>query len=145
MSNFAEFLNHEAFQAKAPALAPTGEYPGVITNWKADTNRNGKTYVQIVIQPTGWPDDLSEEDRAGVSIENKKFTRDFYVRAGDVNSFFYLDQLLASCGIKQGGQYPELLPMLQGAHVVFEIKMREYVDKEGKPRQTNEVGYVKGV
>lgn len=149
MPNFSELLNHKALQAKPPATLPASNtYPGQIVKWRLDKNKNQKPFVQITLRATGWPDDVDDEGRKVVEdITRKQFTRDYYINPENPDSFYYLDQLLRSCGITGNGEasYDELLPELVGADVTFQMKIRSYENNEGKTVEVNDIGNIVGM
>ena len=130
--DFGKLLSAQAFEAKAPALAPEGiNYPGEILSWKADKSRGAdpKPIIKITMRADDWADNVPEDERKG-DITKKRFERDFFVDDTDIDSMFYVDQLLRSCNISGPAPYDELLPQLVGAKVHFTIRKRTYEDKK---------------
>ena len=152
MVDFNSLLSKKAFEAPPPAQFPEGEYTGVVKQVKQATRGQGdkaKPVISVEIRATAWPEDLDEEAKGGKKLEGKLFTRDYFlngeeIASGNLESFYYVDQLLRSCGVKgEGLSYAEALPNLVGAEVKFVLSKRTY-ERDGKAVETTDVKNVIG-
>ena len=146
MPNFESLLDRPAFAAEPPKLFPIGDYPGIIKKWEVGRNQNQKHFVRFIIKPTGWPEDLDPEtEKPHVDVTTKQFQKDYYVNPEDKDSYYSLQQLCVSCGLKVDGRnFSEVLPELVGAAIIFPMQINSYTDKAGEPRQNNQVGLLRG-
>ena len=153
MVDFNSLLGKKAFEAPPPAQYPQGEYTGVIKNVKQATRGQGdkaKPVISVELRATAWPEDLDDEAKGTKKIDGKLFTRDYFLNAeeiasGNLESFYYVDQLLRSCGVAASGlSYGEALPQLIGAEVKFVLATRTY-ERDGKAVETTDVKSVVGL
>jgi hypothetical protein len=136
MPDFSALLQAPSGTSKRPSALPVGDYPGVVKSFElreADPSKDYTTIIRFYVVPTGWPDDVPEEDRLdnGVPIElsKRQLRRDFYD-----HRLFDLDEFLKSCGVEPDGtRYVELLPRTIGAQVTIEVQ--QYINQ-----RTNEPG-----
>lgn len=132
MVDFSQLLRKPAGMGKPPKALPLGDYPGVVRNWEVgDSNRNRTPYVRLQLVLTGWPDEVSPEDRGDIDVSRRALRKDFYLTE---ESTWRLDKFIRSCGIESDGQtYEEVVPQLIGQPVLVQV-----VHYDNK--QTNEVG-----
>lgn len=128
--DFSAALSRKALEAPPPELMPDCTLEGVIVKWEATQNRQKPPVpvVRIHLKANGWPDEVDESLRIKGDLTKKRFERDYKIGEGD-DGWYYIDQLLRSCGITGGSDYNELLPQLNGAAVRFTLKRNSYQDK----------------
>lgn len=146
MNSFNDFLGAPAFNAKPPKLLPVGNYPGQILKWATGNSAKGTPYIRVETKLTGWDETIDESEREGIDPSKKIMSRDYFLDPADKDSFYYIDQLLRSCGVTggEGATYMELLPQLQGAIVTVSVGHRTYTDKQDNVREVAEVKNIFG-
>lgn len=132
MPDFSKLMNRPAGEAKKPPVLPVGDYAGVLGQWEVgDNNKNRTEYVRFPVRLTGWPDDVTGEDREGIDLSKRQLRRDYYTSD---DAMYRLDEFIRSCGIDPSGRsYAEVLPELVGKPVIVEV--RHYINQ-----QTQELG-----
>lgn len=133
MVDFSKLLAKKALEAPEPMLMPDCTLEGQITKYELTQNRMKppQAVLRLHLKAYGWPEEVAEGDRIAGDITKKRFERDYSLdEEARPDCFYYVDQLLRSCGIvDQGKQYDELFPSLNGAPVKFTLKRNTYEDK----------------
>jgi hypothetical protein len=138
--NFSHLLKRPAGKAKKPEALPAGLYPGVIKSVEyGDQNKNKTPYVRCHLGLTGWPEDISEDDKAPggepVDLAKRQPRRDYYLTD---DALWRLDELLRSMGIEPSGRsYEEVIPDAVGQSVT--VEMQQYLNEKNN-ETGNQVG-----
>jgi hypothetical protein len=114
-----------------PPVPPAGAYHGVIRSWKWAESRwknkeTGQTEAQVhfLLKPTEFGEDISEDDRAGISLSEKLFTAEQGIQSEA--QVYFMQEFLRSLGITVDDKtFDEVLPETVGAQVTFDIVLRD--------------------
>lgn len=149
--NFKALLSKPAGQAERPKVLPAGDYPGIVAKFEMGESSQKKTpYVRFLVNLTGWPDDVPEEDRVttkedgtqvAIDLSKKQQKVDFYLTE---DALFRLDDFIKSVGAETSGKtYEEIIPECVGAHVLLALT-QETNDKGDEVTTFNRAGKMVG-
>ena len=118
-------------EAKAPPELPEGIYPScTITGWKVGPNRWDDNLGTITIEAR--PNTFPNGESAGFDVTKRKLFKEFHVDPSKVDTYFYLNMFVDSCGVSRVGKRPgEYLPECIGNEVALALSRRSYKAKDG--------------
>ena len=142
MVDMLALTNLDTSEAKAPPELPDGIYPVTNVNWKVGPNRWNENMGTITIEarPNGFPEGVD----GGFDVTKRRIFKEFHVDPAKVDTYFYLNTYVDSCGVSRAGKRPnEYLPELIGTEGFLAVSKRSYTDKKtGEAKEATDVRMV---
>ena len=142
MVDMLALIQVDTSEAKAPPELPDGIYPCIIAGWKVGPCRWSDELGTITVEarPTRLPDGAEE---VTLDVTKRRIFKEFHVNQAHVDTYFYLNMFVDSCGVSRKGKRPaEYLPELVGCETALFHQRRNYTKKDGTAGEASDVKMV---
>jgi len=142
MVDMLALTNVDTSAAKPPPELPDGQYPVTVVGWKVGPCRWDDALGTITFEcrPNAFPDGVE----GGFDVTRRRLFKEFHVDPSKVDSYFYLNMFVDTCGVSRTGKRPsEYLPECISHDAMLLKATRHYTDKKtGEAKEATDVRMV---